>query len=267
MKTMNQTNTKSILFVLLGETTHELEMAREVLNDTEVCATICSEKGEDAIEQSFVTALDEYPDCRMVVITVSGDTIILQDAMVLAKLAKERGLLTVVETPRCGRTPAESLAEQSLSMEELLAHTDCVLWATGEEFYDDVQRFQQYLTTVLDGNDFIYLDFDDISAILKNSGFAYLGAASIKGVDTAARKACMAAEKIMPTEILERANGVIMHITSSNDIGLEDVEAVAEMIQPHTNPDGVLIFGAGFDSELHQEIQVNVLATGIVCQK
>ena len=263
MTTMNQNNTQSILFVVLGETTHELEMARAILNDTEICATIYLEKGEDTLEQSFVTALDEYPDCRMVVITVSGDGIILQDAMVLAKLAKERGLLTVVETPCCSRTPAEYLADQSLSIEELLARTDCVLWATGEEFYHDVRCFQQYLTSVLDGNDFIYLDFDDVGTILKDSGFAYLGAASIKGVDTAARKACMAAEKIMPTEILKRANGVIMHITGSNDIGLEDVETVAEMIQPHTNPDVVLLFGAGFDSYLNQEIQISVLAAGI----
>lgn len=256
---------QSVLFVVLSETTHEHEMAREILNDTEICASIYLQKNEDVVEQSFITILSGYPSCRMVVITVSGDGRILQNAMVLARIAKERGLLTVVETPRYGSTPAEYLADQSLSIEELLARTDCVLWATGEEFYHDVRCFQQYLTSVLDGNDFIYLDFDDVGTILKDGGFAYLGAASIKGVDTAARKACMAAEKIMPTEILKRANGVIMHITGSNDIGLEDVEAVAEMIQPHTNPDGVLLFGAGFDSELHQEIQVNVLATGIVC--
>ena len=264
MEKVKQNHTQSILFVVLGETTHELEKARGILNDTEVCATIYLEKGEDTLEQSFVAALDEYPDCRMVVITVSGDGMILQDAMVLAKLAKERGLLTVVETPRCGRTPAEYLAEQSLSMEELLAHTDCVLWATGEEFYGDVQRFQQYLTTVLDGNDFIYLDFDDISAVLKNSGFAYLGAATIKGVDTAARKEHMTAENILPVESLKRATGVIMHITGSDDIDLADVEAAAEIMQTHTHPDSVLIFGAGFDSDLHHEIQISVLSAGII---
>lgn len=263
MKTMNQNNTESILFVVLGETTHELEMARGILNDTEVCASIYLKKGEDTIEQSLVTALNGYPDCRMVVVATSGNGTTLPEALLLAQLAKKRGLLAVVEIPCGGRTPAEYLANQSLLMEELLAHTDCVLWATGEEFYHDVQYFQQYLSTVLDGNDFIYLEFDDISAVLKNSSFAYLGAASIKGVDTATRKACMAAEKIMPTEILKRANGVIMHITGSNDIGLEDVEAVAEMIQPHTNPDGVLVFGAGFDSYLNQEIQISVLAAGI----
>ena len=259
---LNQNNTQSILFVVLGETMHELELARGILCDTEICTNIYLEDNGYAVEQSVISAMNRLAACRMVVIAAAKGGAMLQGALKLAKLAKDRGLLAVVETPYYGKVQTESLSVRPISLKELMTQTDCMLCATEDQFYHDVQRFQLYLTSVLDGNDFIYLDFDDISSVLKDSGFAYLGEASFTGVDIAARKLGMASVELLSRDILANARGVIMHIVGSEDIGLEDVEAVVGMVQSHTHPDGVLIFGAGFDSDLHQEIRVSVLAAG-----
>lgn len=261
MKTMSQNDTHPILFVVLGKTEHELVQARETMPDTEICTGIFAELG--TAEHSLNAALDQCSACRMVVIAAHENGNMLQNALALAQFAKERGILAVVMTPNFGRTPTEYLTEQSLTMEKLLSQTDCVLWAAEENFYQNVRSFQQYLTAMLDDNNFICLDFEDISSVLEGSGFAYFGTTSITGVDTAERKARIKYMETLPRDILEKAKGVVMHIVGSYDIGLEEVEATAELIQPQTHPDAIIVFGAAFDEDLRSKVQVSILAAGI----
>lgn len=245
----------------MGKTEHELVQARKTMPDTEICTSIFV--ALNTAETSLNAALDQCSACRMVVIVAHENGNMLQNALALAQFAKERGILAVVMTPNFGRTPTEYLAEQSLTMEKLLSQTDCVLWVAEENFYQDVRSFQQYLTAMLDDNNFICLDFEDISSVLEGSGFAYFGATSITGVDTAERKARIKYMETLPRDILEKAKGVVMHIVGSYDIGLEEVEAAGELIQPRMHPDGILVFGAAFDSDLRQGVQVSVLASGM----
>lgn len=274
MVSAEQKDTQSIVFVVLGETEHELELAREMTKDTDICTSIFVEIG--AAEHSLNAALDQCSACRMVVIAAHKNGKMLQNVLTLTKLAKERGLIAIVKTPHCGRTHEEFLATESLTMEHLTSCADCILLTpimhdnalceanVGTQFYRDVQCFQQYLTDVLDGNNFICLDFEDISSVLKDSGFAYFGAASITGVDTAERKTHIKHMEILPIDILSKAKSVIMHIVGSYDIGLEEVEAAGELVQPYLHPDGVLVFGAAFDDELRSKVQVSILTTGII---
>ena len=269
---MNKNDMHPIVFVVMGGTEYELEQAREMLPDTEICTSIFVES--NTAEHSLNTALDQGSACRMVVL-VTHENGNIQNALALAKLAKERGLIAVVKTSHCGRTPEEFLATESLTMEHLASCADCVLLNHKNtlckkndrtQFYLDVRSFQQYLTAMLDGNNFICLDFEDISSVLKESGFAYFGAASITGTDTAERKTRIECMEPLPRDILAKAKGVIMHIIGSYDIGLEEVEAATELIQPQTHPDAIIVFGAAFDDELRSEVQVSVLAAGITAE-
>lgn len=58
------------------------------------------------------------------------------------------------------------------------------------------------------------------------------------------------------------ARGILINITGSVDIGLEEVEQAASLVQAAVHPDAVTIFGATFDDSLDDEIRVTVIATG-----
>ena len=58
------------------------------------------------------------------------------------------------------------------------------------------------------------------------------------------------------------ARGVLINITGSMDIGLEEVETAANLVQEAAHPDANIIFGAAFDEGLEDEIRVTVIATG-----
>jgi len=58
------------------------------------------------------------------------------------------------------------------------------------------------------------------------------------------------------------AKGVLINVTGSMDIGLEEVEQAASLVQEAVHPDALTIFGATFDENLDDEIRVTVIATG-----
>ena len=58
------------------------------------------------------------------------------------------------------------------------------------------------------------------------------------------------------------AHGVLINITGSADMGLEDVEAAATLVQESAHPDANIIFGATFDDTMEDQIRVTVIATG-----
>ncbi|MCD7769914.1 MAG: cell division protein FtsZ, partial [Oscillospiraceae bacterium] len=66
---------------------------------------------------------------------------------------------------------------------------------------------------------------------------------------------------LMETSI-NGARGVLINITGSEDMGLEDVETAANLVQAAAHPDANIIFGASFDNSMEDEIRVIVIATG-----
>jgi len=61
---------------------------------------------------------------------------------------------------------------------------------------------------------------------------------------------------------IDGAHGVLINITGSTDIGLEEVEQAASLVQAAVHPDANTIFGATFDENMDDEIRVTVIATG-----
>jgi cell division protein FtsZ len=56
--------------------------------------------------------------------------------------------------------------------------------------------------------------------------------------------------------------GVIISISASPDIGLEDVDVAAGMVRAECNDDANIIFGVGFDENLSDEMRITIVATG-----
>ena len=58
------------------------------------------------------------------------------------------------------------------------------------------------------------------------------------------------------------AKGVLVNVTGSTEIGLDEVDVAANMVQEAAHPDALIIFGATFDDTLEDEVRVTVIATG-----
>lgn len=61
---------------------------------------------------------------------------------------------------------------------------------------------------------------------------------------------------------IKGARGIIINVTASPDIGLDEVTEASTLIQEEAHPDATVIWGAAFDESLNDEMRITVIATG-----
>jgi len=120
----------------------------------------------------------------------------------------------------------------------------------------------QSISDLIRNTGFINLDFADVTAIMKDAGMAHMGVGRAAGKGKAEEAARMAISSPLLETSIAGAKGVLINITGSMDIGLEEVEQAASLVQQAVHPDALTIFGATFDDTLDDEIRVTVIATG-----
>ena len=131
------------------------------------------------------------------------------------------------------------------------------------EIADDVlQQAVQSISDLIKNTGFINLDFADVSAVMKDAGRAHMGVGRAAGKDKAEAAAKMAISSPLLETSINGARGVLINVTGSMDIGLEEVETAANLVQEAAHPDANIIFGAAFDDSLEDELRVTVIATG-----
>ena len=93
-----------------------------------------------------------------------------------------------------------------------------------------------------------------------------MGVGAAKGTD----KAQVAAMQAISSPLLETnitgATGVLVSITASEDIQLDEIDAASNMIYEEAHPDANIIWGAAFDPTLQDEMRVTVIATGFIAE-
>lgn len=108
----------------------------------------------------------------------------------------------------------------------------------------------------------VNLDFADVTSIMSEAGYAHMGVGRSNGKGKAEAAANMAiSSPLLETEITG-AKGVIINITSSPDIGLDEIENASAIISSQAAPDANIIWGAAFDDSMEDEMQITVIATG-----
>ena len=201
-------------------------------------------------------------------------------APVVAEIARDAGLLTVGVVTKPFKFEGKRRMDQAnAGIKELLSRVDSLLiipndrlknatdqkvtLANAFEIADDV--LLQAVTSIsglIKNTGFINLDFADVTCIMKNAGFAHMGVGHAAGKGKAEEAARMAvASPLMETSI-NGARGVLINITGSEDMDLDDVETAANLVQEAAHPEANIIFGASFDDSLEDEIRVTVIATG-----
>jgi cell division protein FtsZ len=201
-------------------------------------------------------------------------------APIVADIAKEMGILTVgvvtkpfsFEGPR-RKEQAEAGIEALKSKVDSLViiPNDRLKYATDQKITlanafaiaDDVLRQAvQSISDLIKNAGFINLDFADVKMVMKDAGMAHMGVGRAAGKNKAEEAAKMAISSPMLETSINGAKGVLVNITGSMDIGLEETELAAGMVQQAASPDAIFIFGAAFDDTMEDEIKVTVIATG-----
>ena len=128
---------------------------------------------------------------------------------------------------------------------------------------DDVLRQGvQGISDLISVPGLINLDFADVKTIMLNTGMAHMGVGRASGENRAEDAAKEAIQSPLLETSIEGARGVIINITGGTDLGLQEANTAAELIQRSVDPEANIIFGVVTDESLGDEIQITVIATG-----
>ncbi len=108
----------------------------------------------------------------------------------------------------------------------------------------------------------INLDFADVSAVMKDAGRAHMGVGTASGREKAEQAAMAAISSPLLETAITGATGVLVNVTGSSELTLDDVETAAGIVQENANPEANIIFGATSSDEFEDEMRVTVIATG-----
>ena len=201
-------------------------------------------------------------------------------APVVADVAREAGVLTIgVVTKPFGFEGRRRMVQAEQGIEDLKDKVDSQLKSPNARLQhapdqkitianafaiaDDVLRQAvQSISDLINDTGFINLDFADVTSVMKDAGFAHMGVGRAEGKNKAEEAAKMAISSPLLETSINGAKGVLVNVTGSMDIGLDEVEQAATLVQQAAHPDANIIFGATFDEAMEDEIRVTVIATG-----
>ena len=241
------------------------------------------EIGQKSAEESRAQIAKVLEGTDMVFITAGmGGGTGTGAAPIVADLAHEAGILTVgvVTKPfkfeganrmRQAEAGIAALAEKVDSLviipnDRLKYVTDQkITFANAFGIADDVLKQAVISISELVGdnsNVVINLDFADVSAIMKDAGRAHMGVGTATGREKAEEAALAAVSSPLLETSINGATGVLVNVTGSSELTLDDVETAASIVQEAANPEANIIFGATWDENFEDEMRVTVIATG-----
>ena len=239
------------------------------------------EMGSKAASESREKIAEQLKGADMVFITAGmGGGTGTGAAPIVAEVARDLGVLTVGIVTKPFKFEGRRRMEQAeKGIENLCQHVDSLVIIPNERLHliskekltllnafkaaDDILRQGvQSISDLIKNPGIVNLDFADINSVMKDAGYAHMGVGRASGED----KARQAAERAISSPLLETsisgAMGVIINITSSPDIGLEEITIASEMIADMVHPDANIIWGTAFDESMEDEMSVTVIATG-----
>lgn len=200
---------------------------------------------------------------------------------VVAEVAKELGALTVgVVTKPFLFEGKRRMRNAERGMEELRRHVDTLITIPNQRLLSIAGRNTSLLDTFRRADDILYqavkgisdliifeglvnVDFADVRAVMSEMGMAMMGTGESSGEN----RALEAAEKAVSSPLLEDisihgARGVLINVTASPDVTLQEVNEAAELIHAEAHEDANIIWGMVIDPTLEDKVRVTVIATG-----
>ncbi len=239
------------------------------------------EVGAKAAEESRDAIADAIKGTDMVFITTGmGGGTGTGAAPIIAQVAKDMGCLTIgvvtkpfkFEGRKRMLQPQEGIAQLAEHVDSLIVIPNDRLRALDDRKKTIAEAFAEADEVLLQGvksiselikvPGFINLDFADVTSVMKDAGYAHMGVGRAKGKDKAESAATAAVSSPLLETSISGAKGVIISITASDDVDLEDVENAAEIITAQAHEDANITWGIAFDPDLDDEMVITVIATG-----
>lgn len=237
--------------------------------------------GQSAAEESKDEIAALLKDTDMVFVTAGmGGGTGTGAAPVVAKIAKDMGILTVgVVTKPFAFEGKRRMTQAEQGIAELSACVDSLIIVPNERLKyvsdqsitlqnafaiaDDVLRQGvQSISDLILLPGLVNLDFADVTSVMKDAGYAHMGMGSASGKDKAAVAADMAISSPLLETSIDGAKGLIINITASADVSLDDIDTASTIIKDKVSEDANIIWGAVIDEKLDDEMNVTVIATG-----
>nr|WP_072514180.1 cell division protein FtsZ [Ndongobacter massiliensis] len=238
------------------------------------------EIGEKAAEESRNEITELLQGCDMVFVTAGmGGGTGTGAAPIIADTARSLGILTVgvVTKPftfegRKRQSQAENGVEQLKGkVDTLIVIPNDRLLQVAERRTTMIEAFRMADQVLMDGiqgisdliavPNVINLDFADVESIMKDQGIAHMGIGVANGENRAVNAAKAAIKSPLLETSIDGAKAVLINVTAG-DLGLFEANEAAELIREAVDSDANIIFGAGVDTDLKDDLKITVIATG-----
>ncbi|MBQ6464374.1 MAG: cell division protein FtsZ [Pseudobutyrivibrio sp.] len=238
------------------------------------------EVGQKSAEESAEDISSAIKGADMVFITCGmGGGTGTGAAPVVAKIAKEQGILTVGIVTKPFQFEGKPRMNNALNgIERLKENVDTLIvipnqklveicnksMGIGESFRmaDGVlHQAVQGITDLITKNSLINLDFADVTTVMKDKGLAHVGIGSAKGDEKALEAVKAAVASPLLETSIQGATDVIVNICG--DVGLNDANEATSYVQDMTGADANIILGITVDESMEDEVSVTVIATGL----
>ncbi|MDO5409301.1 MAG: cell division protein FtsZ [Lachnospiraceae bacterium] len=238
------------------------------------------EIGKKAAEESADLIQDIIKDADMVFVTCGmGGGTGTGAAPVIAKMAKEKGILTVGVVTKPFKFEGKPRMKNALAgIEELQKSVDTLIMIPNQKLLQIVdkkttipdafrkadeilQQAVQGITDLINVNALINLDFADVRTVMKDKGIAHIGIGYGKGDNKAEDAVKQAISSPLLETTIAGATDIIFNITG--DVSLMDTSEAAEYVQELAGDEVNIIFGARYDENMADEVIITVIATGL----
>lgn len=201
-------------------------------------------------------------------------------APVVARVARELNILTVgIVTKPFAFEGARRMNQAEEGIAELAQYVDSLIVIPNERLKevsnakitlvnaftiaDDVlRRGVQSISDLINYTGLINLDFADVTSVMANAGYAHMGVGAATGKDKAEQAAKEAISSPLLETSIKGAKGILMNITVSPDVALDDAELASTLIAKEAHVDANVIWGVTLDPELEDEMKITIIATG-----
>ena len=238
------------------------------------------EVGEKAAEENAKELAEAIDGADMVFVTCGmGGGTGTGAAPVIAKMAKDKGILTVGVVTKPFRFEARVRMKNALAgIERLKAAVDTLIVIPNDKLLEIVdrrttmqdalkkadvvlQQAVQGITDLINLPALMNLDFADVETVMRDKGLAHIGIGAASGDDKALEAVKTAVESPLLETNIAGASDVIINI--SGDISLMDANDAASYVQDLTGEEANIIFGAKYDDTAEDSVTITVIATGL----
>ncbi|MCQ2563118.1 MAG: cell division protein FtsZ [Mogibacterium sp.] len=238
------------------------------------------EIGQKAAEESIDEVIANIQDADMVFITAGmGGGTGTGAAPIIAKASMDCGALTVAvvtkpftfEGKKRWNRAAKGIQYLSNFVDSLVVIPNDKLIDTSDKttsmleafaMADDVlRRGVQGISDLISEYGLVNVDFADVRTVMEGRGIAHMGVGTGEGDDKIEEAIQNAIHSPLLETSISGAKSILLYVTGGYDMGMLDINTIADRVQSEADADANIIFGATISEDMQNKISVTIIAT------